>query len=81
MLKRMVIWSGGGAGGKSRADGLRGRRGRDSVRVSSRVSRGGLVGEDEDEELALPAPLPLLLALLMVPVGFRLLSYCGGMVE
>jgi hypothetical protein len=59
MLKRMVMWRGVGAGGNSRADGLRGR--------SGRLSRGGLVGEeaDEDEELALPA-LPRALLMVMV---------------
>jgi hypothetical protein len=67
LLKRMVMWRGGGAGGKKREDGLRGR--------SGRVSRGGLVGEDaeegDDEQLARPAPLPLALPI------FGLVWGCG----
>jgi hypothetical protein len=59
----MVMWRGGGAGGKSRADGLRGSRGR--------VSRGALVGDEVDEAGVLPLPPALvLLVLAMVRIDW-----------
>lgn len=67
MLKRMVMCSGGGAGGKRRADGLRGS--------SGRFSRGGLVGEAEDGVLLPLAPARF--ALLMVMLVGDVACLCG----
>jgi hypothetical protein len=60
VLKRMVMWRGGGAGGSRRADGLRGRRGR--------RSRGGFVGEEADDDEELPPPF-FLLPFMVLRVG------------